>query len=154
MKQRIIITLTLILFSIPSFSQDIIKRVHAIYDDVTSTYRHNGNAALLDQKYLSTGFKNAIRRANQKSEAIGDIGPIDYDHWVQAQDYDRPTFRVDDEILIDGNKASTLVFITNFGIETTLVIHLFKERGNWFIYDFINMENVSERKVIENYLKQ
>ncbi len=130
---------------------EVKNRVDLIYKDVLSNYsRGIGNSTALDTKYLSSGFKEDIKRAQKRQEQLGDeIGPVDWDHWIAAQDHDRLSFSTG-SINGQGKGYKVKIHINNCGSMQTITVILVKEKGLWMINDFIS-EGQSERKALYMY---
>lgn len=96
--------------------------------------------------YLTKAFKKAIKA----SEVPGEIGPIDYDIWLRAQDEDQPRATVKSVKLIDENNAEAQVWVYPFGKQkehSKVRVVLRFERGDWYVDNFIS-EGSNDRKLL------
>lgn len=108
-----------------------------------------------DQIYCSPAYNNALREAEDLARKVGDIGPIDYEHWIQGQDTDGNVYIVVNDIeVIDSDNANADVSVYNFGEPHPLILKMVRIEDRWFIDDWIPDGNnkYSERKQFENYM--
>jgi len=140
--------------TLQSPQEKVIKnRVDQIYKDVLSNYSQDiSDSRALDAKYLSSAFKKDIKKAKIRQKQLDDeMGPVDLDHWVAAQDYDRLSFNTG-SIVVQDKGYKVKIHINNGGSKQTITLILIKEMGSWVINDFI-IEGQSERKTLQEYCK-
>lgn len=124
-------------------AEDVIKeQIEANYNAALKA----GNMDASIKKYCSAAFISAYDKYNKSIE--GEIGDIDYDIWLQAQDEDKPSATVEKVSMIDDSKAEVKVKITNFGENTSITLIVVKENDEWKIDDFINSSG-KIRKILE-----
>jgi hypothetical protein len=110
--------------------------VAAIYAAYTGK---NGNGIQLDsddalRRYFEPGIAAAIRKDQKNSEQRNEVGTLDFDPFVDGQDWDIPS--VDIAIRDTApDKAVATVKFTSSGKPTTVVLELLKIRNNWRVRD-------------------
>lgn len=145
--------LTIIL---PSFSQTkteiIKKRVNAIYSSIINEYNNGAMVEDIDAKYLSVSFKAATKQCKTVRNRKGDeVGPIDYDHWIQAQDFERLSANVVSITMQSATRAKAIVKLNNYGKTYNVSLILVQERRDWFVDDIYMKNGKSERAIIKTY---
>jgi len=91
-----------------------------------------------DQAPLLSERLNRLYEADAR-EADGDIGRIDFDPFVNAQDYQLGKLEIGDPYLA-GGKAVVRVSFENMGTPNELGVLLVKEGGGWKIDDVWNAD--------------
>ena len=86
-----------------------------------------------DEASFRSKALNALFDADQK-EANGDVGRIDFDPYVDGQDYQLTDLKIGAPT-INGDKATIEVTFKNFDMEEDMVFALVKEDGGWKIDD-------------------
>lgn len=123
--------------------EDVIKeQIEANYNAALKA----GNMDASIKKYCSATFISAYDKYNKSIE--GEISDIDYDIWLQAQDEDNPSAKIEKVSMIDSDNAEVKVKITNFGENTSITLIVVKENDSWKIDDFINSSG-KVRKIME-----
>lgn len=92
-----------------------------------------------DETQLYSDGLNALFEADRK-EADGEIGRIDFDPFINGQDYDIKGLVVGDAT-VTGETATVKVAFTNFDNPQDMTIHLVRESNRWKIDD---VENANE----------
>jgi len=82
---------------------------------------------------FSTGL-HALVDADATRTPAGEIGTIDFDPFINAQDYDGVAMRID-HMQTEGNQAVVDVSVENLGARQTLVFTLVRESDGWRIDD-------------------
>jgi hypothetical protein len=110
--------------------------VAAIYDAYVGK---NGNGVMLDsnqkvQRYFEPSLAALITKDQNDAEQRKEVGTLDFDPFVDAQDWDIAAYNVS---LGDkgADKASATVTFNNFGKAKTVVLDLVKVRNEWKISD-------------------
>lgn len=110
-----------------------------------------------DAKYTSTDYQSLLNKAYEVS--TGDI-VLSYDHWIQAQDCDKPSMSVISIKKESDTKAVAKINIQQFqgnddGSSVRLIL-LF-ENGKWVVDDFLTVfegEELSEKDYLKQYIKE
>lgn len=102
-----------------------------------------------DSCFLTSEYKSLLRK-EQEVTPEGELGCFDSDRWLQAQDGENLSMTVH-SVEISDLKAKANITITNFGHNFDIEIVLIKERGDWYIDDFINSLG-SEKKALKDYI--
>src|SRR5438477_5581059 len=87
----------------------------------------------LDETTFRSKDLNALFAADLK-EANGEVGRIDFDPYVDGQDYDLTDLKIGDAT-VTGDKATIEVKFKNFDMEEDMVFTLVKEADGWKIDD-------------------
>jgi len=125
----------------------VIDRVKYIFNEV---YEKGIDG---DLKFLTTEYMN-LQKKEQEVTPEGEIGFIDYDHWLQAQDCFNPSMTVLSAEMLSETKASVKIRIKpdSFSDEQLDVeLVLIHERGDWYIDDFIGIDG-SEKQGLKDYI--
>lgn len=98
----------------------------------------------MDSSFCSDGYKDIMR------QVYGQMGEddilFDYDHWINAQDYDRTlSAKVDSVALLDDVTATVRVLVRNFGKDSEVNLKLRFEHGDWFVDDFLAPDGENDR---------
>ncbi|SFV30467.1 Protein of unknown function [Devosia crocina] len=80
---------------------------------------------------------NALYEEDAESTEEGDIGAIEFDPYVDGQDFMIADFSIGDPI-IEGDQAQVVVSFTNFGEPRDIIYDLVRENGSWLIDDVAN----------------
>ena len=124
--------------------KDAKKRVEDIYADVFGVYnkaQETQNSDLFsarsfEQDYCSQGWNNAVAAVLAK-----DPNFFDADYWIMGQDWDKVSIK-DVKISKVTDTTYTANFnLVNFGTAHPVSLTLVYERGNWFIDNFIDVQN-------------
>ena len=120
-------------------AEDAVKQ---IYDEVFDAYTHLPLEKLattdFDHKFLSSGFLQLDSIVHEIDKSYpGELGFRDYDHWIQAQDWENLSYTIDSTEQVSDTRAEVWMTIFNFGTKTPLQLSMVKENGVWKIDDFI-----------------
>lgn len=134
------------------------EAVKQIYDEVFDAYTTLTLAEIInadfDHKFLSFDYLQLDTIINEiDGRYPGEIGFHDYDHWIQAQDWDNLSYTIDSTKQVSDTKAQVWITISNFNNKKTpLQLSMVKENGVWKIADFITGEN-SEYEEMQHYIE-
>jgi Protein of unknown function (DUF3828) len=110
--------------------------VAAIYDAYVGK---NGNGIALDsdqkvQHYFEPSLAGLILRDQKEAARRKEVGTLDFDPFVDAQDWDIAAFNI---VMNDNgpDKATATVQFNNFGKPQTVVLDLVKIKSEWKISD-------------------
>ena len=126
--------LALALFALPAFAQDTSDPravVQALYAGYQPPNEFPPDMAALQSKRLNELFDADSKEAN------GEIGRIDFDPFINGQDYDVSKVEFSEPAYAAG-KALVRVNLVNFGQPDEFGILLVKEAGGWKIDDVWN----------------
>lgn len=110
-----------------------------IAEQITSNYNaalKAGNEESSVKQYCSAAFITTYQKYQKAIE--GEIGDIDYDLWLQAQDAVKPSAKVESITMKGENKAEVDVTISNAGTNTMISLVVVKDGEAWKIDDFVN----------------
>jgi len=134
------------------------EAVTQIYGEVFDTYEQAQSSesvitsTAFDQKYMSSAYlaMDAIIDSIDRLYPA-EIGFHEYDHWIQAQDWDTDLSYSVDSLVEENGMTSVWITITNCGTKKPLEVRLVKENDQWKIDDFIS-DGVSERLQMQEYI--
>lgn len=150
-------------------STEIVSFLKSAYDDVLNAYNKqsegNPDVEAFDKKYLSPDFlmwQGELEKMAKKYP--GEIVGPDGDHWIQAQDWDQVSMRVDSVSTSKGQPtaAITITHSGNCSGQEHITLALCKDvEGCWHIDDFISLSSekdaikacVAEDQTMELYAK-
>lgn len=87
-----------------------------------------------DTELYSAGLKSLFENAGDQQGSEDQVGPIDFDVFINAQDYQLTKLYIDDPV-IKGDTATEAVSFDNFGKPQSMQFYLVKEDGSWRIDD-------------------
>jgi Protein of unknown function (DUF3828) len=110
--------------------------VNAIYNSYT---KPNSDGVLIDdgkklRRYFEPVLAAAMNKDQQDAARHGDVGKLDGDPFIDAQDWEIKSFDVAMKDTAPG-KASATVTFTNLGTPKTIVLDLVTIKNDWRIYD-------------------
>jgi Protein of unknown function (DUF3828) len=110
--------------------------VNAIYNSYT---KPNSDGVLIDdgkklRRYFEPVLAAAMNKDQQDAARHGDVGKLDGDPFIDAQDWEIKSFDVAMKDTAPG-KASATVTFTNLGTPRTIVLDLVTIKNDWRIYD-------------------
>ena len=133
------------------------KRLTQIYDEVFSKCNDedpsNDGLEDSDDRWLTTEFKDLLKREKEVNPD-GMLGYIDYDHWLQAQDYYKPSMTIESVEMLSDTKAISNIKVIPFSNSDpkNVKVTLKYERNNWYIDDFSSRFNASEKEVLKEFI--
>jgi hypothetical protein len=101
------------------------------------------NKINLDSTFCTVGYCDLMRQAlDQMGE---DDVLMDYDHWINAQDYSEDlAARVASIDNFTDSTAIVKVAVRNFGRDGVIVLSMRYERDDWYVDDFLPSDGVGE----------
>ena len=142
----------------------IVQRVESIYADVFAEYNaanEEENEAIPqsspDEKYCSDSWNKLLLQVSEFDQQHNpdDIGFFDADYWVMGQDFQDLSISNVKLTNHDGDEAEVEFDLHNSGQVTHVRLELDYERGNWYIDNFIDIDNELDWKDdMKDYLKQ
>ena len=148
----------------PKTEEAVLARVNAIYTDVFGEYNEADLQESIpqsspDEKYCSSDWNKILGKVADFDSVNNpdDIGFFDADYWVMGQDFHE--LSISDVQLKDksddGNKATVEFKLHNCGEVTTVDVDMVYEKDNWFIDNFIDVDNdIDWKQEMLDYLKE
>lgn len=93
-----------------------------------------------EASYFSKELQALFARDAADSERIGGIARIDFDPWVNGQDFEITDLFIADGELTSDTTATVPVDFRNFGRETNIWVYTVKEADGWKIDDMENFD--------------
>jgi hypothetical protein len=115
---------------------DPVAFVRAIYSD----YENGDDIPDVADRY-SRGLRGLIER--DRREAAGEIGRLDFDPWINGQDWEISDVAVS-ESPREGARRIVVARFNNSGIATTIRFELVEENGRWLIDDIVRQAGPGE----------
>ena len=141
--------------------EEVTARVTEIYADVFGWYNsHIGKheeSNFDTDAYLTTSLLQQRIEVSNICTAFGDIFPIDWDHWVQGQDWHHMSMTINKIQVKKPNLVWVFVDINNGNHVTPVRLEMQNVYGGWKINDFATCapgdENytISEQAILETY---
>lgn len=129
-----------------ALSKEVAKRVTAIYDYICKTYNSPDWRELLDKAPIEGLFcSDAWKKVSAEVDSFDakhpdDEGWLDYDIWVQGQDWDTVSYS-DVRILNASPQHAEASLIIHNGGDSHIRLILVKEKGTWKIDDLFDKAN-------------
>jgi len=130
---------------------EISQRVSEIYSVALS----NPDSEALFINYCTEDFFTALNKSDELSAKNEEL-VIDYNLWLNAQDWDSPSMSVVSAEILSDETAEAIVNINDFGEESPVKLILSKVGSSWKIADFqYNYDDrwVSTLKIMKGYIK-
>ncbi len=113
---------------------------------------------LCSSDYLKT-FDAVNQLEQQAIDGEWDNLFFDLDHWVQAQDYEKPQLKIAGFAFDgNGNKCTVQAQVSDFGQSQQLNFEMVLEDGTWKVDDFLSPDDkgqfTSEKSQMKEYLAQ
>lgn len=86
---------------------------------------------------LSAGLNTLYERDAADSEARQEVGRLDFDPFINGQDFDVTDLSFG-EAQVNGAAAQVTASFANFGQQQTVTLHLVEEEGRWKVDDAVN----------------
>ena len=154
MKKYLLLIVIFFLVACASNKEDkhseayLAERVTAIYEDVFVTYNDNNTVngwSIIEQRnfekdYCSEDFNNVLKEVEEYDKKHADeyeMGYFESDYWIQGQDWNDLSMKIDSISELTENNAKVRVIITNFGEEELVELSMVFERDDWYIDNFI-----------------
>lgn len=101
------------------------------------------NKMNLDSAFCSVGYRDLMRQAMDQMDEDDIL--LDYDHWINAQDYSKDlSARAASIEAFTDSTAIVKVAVRNFGKEGEVVLRMHFERDDWYVDDFLPSDGVGE----------
>lgn len=101
-----------------------------------------------DNDVLYSKRLNSLFAAAEAATPDDDVGPVDFDVFVNGQDYQLTDLTIGDPAP-EGDGVMVPVAFKNFGAAQSLVFHMIKEGGGWRINDIESLTPDSTWKLTE-----
>ena len=86
------------------------------------------------RRYFEPGLADAMNKDQETAAKHHDVGELDVDPFIDAQDYDIKHFDVAIKDTAPGKATATVTFV-NFHEQKTIVLELIAIKNDWRIYD-------------------
>ena len=97
----------------------------------------------LDSAFCSVGYRDLMRQAMDQMDEDDIL--LDYDHWINAQDYSKDlSVRAASIEAFTDSTAIVKVAVRNFGKEGEVVLRMQFERDDWYVDDFLPSDSLGE----------
>ena len=97
----------------------------------------------LDSAFCSVGYRDLMRQAMDQMDEDDIL--LDYDHWINAQDYSKDlSARAASIEAFTDSTAIVKVAVRNFGKEGEVVLRMQFERDDWYVDDFLPSDSLGE----------
>ena len=97
----------------------------------------------LDSAFCSVGYRDLMRQAMDQMDEDDIL--LDYDHWINAQDYSKDlSARAASIEAFTDSTAIVKVAVRNFGKEDEVVLRMQFERDDWYVDDFLPSDSLGE----------
>lgn len=108
------------------------QTIRFIYDEVFRTL-DTDEYLDLDSRFCSSSLLDALRRCQERDDSYEIIG---FDYWLQAQDFDHPSMKIQKAELLDDNKVQADLLMNDFGSDRVCRVVVVKENDQWKVDDF------------------
>lgn len=146
----------------PKSDGNVLHRVEQIYKEVAAEYAkydedfESMDDDGLDDRFCSDEWKGLVAKVVDfdSTNNPDEIGFFDADYWVMGQD--SQDLSASDFNLVEekGNKAIVEFNLHNCGSITKVRLEMVRERGDWFIDNFIDLDNaINWKEEMKDYLK-
>lgn len=142
-----------------------------IYDEVCRWYNKNRNSYAeheFDDRFLTSAFRQDRNAAGGIGAELDEVPPtMDYDHWIQAQDWDSIAATIDSVCVLARDTARVFFTIRNCGgLRSAAFMMVRTKNGNsndahcWRIDDFLTTDieghlyAISERQTLQAYIAE
>ena len=120
--------------------EEVTARVTEIYGEVFGWYNSHidvhDDSDFNTDKYLTDSFIALRNKVSDICTAFGDMFPIDWDHWVQGQDWHHMSMTINEIKVKRGNLVWVYVDIKNGSHVTPVRLEMQSVYGEWKINDF------------------
>lgn len=146
----------------PKSDGNVLHRVEQIYKEVAAEYAkydedfESMDDDGLDDRFCSDEWKGLVAKVVDfdSTNNPDEIGFFDADYWVMGQD--SQDLSASDFNLVEekGDKAIVEFNLHNCGSITKVRLEMVRERGDWFIDNFIDLDNaINWKEEMKDYLK-
>ena len=107
--------------------------------------------------FYSAELKDLLTKAAKKERIYHEVGPVDWDIWINAQDFDNLSVKNVDRYQTDDGSVVVEVTLRNTGTENKLYLTLVNENGLWMVDNFEypgDNKNISLKPLLEKYVEE
>ncbi len=110
-----------------------------IYAKVVEDYNDENKGRDISNldEYLSDEYKALQKQTDDKAEKKGEMGPIDWDVWINAQDCQGLKLLGMRKVKDEADGVIMMVTLENCGEENDVYVKMSKKKGEWLISDFL-----------------
>lgn len=131
--------------SLEEKEKSIQESVYAIFVEVYAHYSAGGSP---NQEEFMAYWSEGLRKVYEETEFV------DYDVWLDAQDWDEPMYEGVDILSVKGDTARVYVRMVNFGNRRVIPCTLVRENGRWVIDDISRLRERSSEMRLGDYPTQ
>ena len=115
------------------------QALECIYAKVLEDYSDENKGKDISDldKYVSDDYKALQKQTSDKADKRGEIGPIDWDVWINAQDCQGLKLLGTSKVKDADGGVIMMVTLENCGEESDVYVKMSKEKGEWIISDFL-----------------
>ena len=129
--------------SLSALAADVDKHSSNYLSQRIDTIYSYFNKMDLDSAFCSVGYRDLMRQAMDQMDEDDIL--LDYDHWINAQDYSKDlSARAASIEAFTDSTAIVKVAVRNFGKEGEVVLRMHFERDDWYVDDFLPSDGVGE----------
>lgn len=119
---------------------DVKARVEQIYDAICKLYNASDeemqNLESIDRNYCSAAWNEALERVGKpKTAHVGDAKALNYDYWIQAQDWEHVSYKEVKLVSMSGDDKAQVELLLVNGRDFKVTLTLVYERDNWYVDD-------------------
>lgn len=135
----------LAVLAVPAFA-DSYSTPKALLDSIYQSYADNTFPE--DSEEIYSARLKALFEADRERTPEGEVGALDFDPFVNGQDYDLSDLVIE-EPTVSGEAATTTVRFANFDQKNVLAISMVKEPDGWKVDDVESVEGDVQWKLSE-----
>lgn len=145
----------------PKSDGNVLHRVEQIYKEVAAEYaKYNEDFESmdddgLDDRFCSDEWKGLVAKVVDfdSTNNPDEIGFFDADYWVMGQDFQDLSASDFELVEEKGDQAIVEFKLHNCGSITKVRLEMVRERGDWFIDNFIDLDNaINWKEEMKDYL--
>ena len=133
-----------------------------IYTTICNTYNGGVDEALqskssFDRRFCTTAWNETMEACEKvRMKKHDQLGCFDYDYWINAQDWDVVSYKVEGITMQNSEQAIGFLKFKNGQTTTTFMLTMRKEGGRWLIDDLMSdgEGNESVMQCAREYLKK
>ncbi len=110
-----------------------------IYSKVVEDYSDENKGTDISNldEFVTDDYKALQKQTNEKADKQGEMGPIDWDVWINAQDCQGLKLLGMRKVKDADGGVIMMVTLQNCGEENDVYVKMTKHNGNWLIDDFL-----------------